>query len=254
MPRFSANLGMLWTEVPLPDGIRAAHAAGFDAVECQFPFDCDPETVRAALEDTGLTMLGLNTYPGDRSKGDFGLAAVPGREDEARAAIDQAIGYARAIGCPSIHVMSGIASGSQAGETLRANLAYALDQDPGILFLIEALNPFDAPGYFLGETEAVRAVVEDIDHPNLRLMFDCYHVARTEGDVAGRLNALYPLIGHIQFAGVPDRREPDSGQVNYRPIFEQIDAMGWTRPLGAEYRPSGPTGQSLGWMTDLRRP
>ena len=253
--RFSANLGFLWTDLPLPDAIRAAARAGFDAVECHWPYDTPPGEVRAALAETGLPMLGLNTARGDVAAGDNGLAALPGRAAEARAAIDQALDYARAIGAGAVHVMAGKAQGAAARAVFAENLAYACAgaaEKDGITVLIEPLNAFDAPGYFLTDTGLAQAVIEKVGAPNLRLMFDCYHVGRTEGDVTARLRALWPLIGHIQFAAVPDRGAPDHGDVDYTRVFREIDALGWSRPLGAEYRPAGPTEASLGWMQSLR--
>lgn len=250
MARFSANLGFLWTDLALPDAIRAAARAGFDAVECHYPYDMPPALVRAALTDTGLPMLGLNTRRGDVGAGDNGLAALPGRTAEARAAIDEALDYAGAIGAGAVHVMAGRAKGAAARAVFIANLHHACDQAArdGRMILIEPLNRHDAPGYFLHDTDQAAQIIAAVGAPNLKLMFDCYHVARTEGDVLTRLTRLLPIIGHIQFAAVPDRGPPDRGDLHYPAIFAAIDTLGWTRPLGAEYRPDGPTGASLGWM------
>lgn len=251
MPRFSANLGFLWTELALPDAIRAAASASFDAVECHWPFDVDPALVRAALADTGLPMLGLNTRRGDVQVGDNGLAAIPGREAEAHDAIDEAIAYAAAVGAGSVHVMAGVAQGPEAHDTFVSNLGHAtrVGAERDVTILIEALNPHDAPGYFLNSTELANEIIGAVGAPNLKLMFDCYHVGRSEGDVIRRLHAVYPVIGHIQFAAVPDRGEPGHGDVDYAAVFAEIDRLGWDQPLGAEYRPSGDTADSLSWMT-----
>lgn len=248
--RFSANLGFLWTDLPLPDAIRAAHRAGFAAVECHWPYAVPAAELRAALDETGLPLLALNTRRGDVGQGDMGLAAVPGREAEARGLIDEAVAYAVAVGARAVHVMAGNATGPEAEDAFHAVLRYACDRaaPQGITILIEPLNRHDAPQYFLRTTDQARAIIEAVDRPNLRLMFDCYHVARTEGDVTTCLRALLPLIGHIQFAGVPDRGRPDRGALNYRAVFDVIAALGWTQPPGAEYRPDGATGASLGWM------
>lgn len=256
MTKFSANLGFLWTELPLPDAIHAAARAGFDAVECHFPYAVPPAMVRAALAETGLSMLGLNTRPGDKARGDNGLCALPDRRDEARAAIDEALDYAAAIHARNVHVMAGIASGPKAREVFTGNLRYAADRAAplGITILIEPLNRFDAPGYFLETTALAAEIIGEVGAENLRLMFDCYHVARTEGDVIPRLQALFPLIGHIQFAGVPARGRPDVGTLDYAPVFAAIAVLGYTVPLGAEYRPDGPAEASLGWMPPLRPP
>lgn len=250
MPTFSANLGFLWTDRPLPDAIRAAATAGFSAVECHWPYEVPVADVRDALQDTGLPMLGLNTVRGDVAAGDNGLAAVPGREDEARAAIVQAVDYANAIGCGAVHVMAGKAAGEEAFETFVANLAFAAETagPSGPTILIEPLNAHDAPGYFLGDSAQAATMIGAVGSESVRLMFDCYHVGRTEGDVLGTFRQRLPIIGHIQFAAVPDRGAPDHGEVDYRQVFDLIDELGWKAPLGAEYRPDGDTEASLGWM------
>jgi 2-dehydrotetronate isomerase len=252
--RFSANLGFLWTDRSLPDAIRAAAKAGFDAVECHWPYDTPAAEVRVALEETGLPMLGLNTRRGDVAAGENGLAALPGRESEARAAIDEALAYAEAIGAACVHVMAGSAEGSDALRAFVNTLRYACDRASGAkrIILIEPLNAFDAPGYFLSTTGQAAELIALVGRPNLRLMFDCYHVGRSEGDVIGRLRALRPVLGHIQFAAVPDRGAPDHGAVDYAAVFAEIAALGWDSPLGAEYHPGGPTEPTLGWMATLR--
>ena len=253
MTKFSANLGFLFTDRSLPDAIRAAKAAGFDAVECHWPYDVPPSEVKAALDETGLPMLGLNTRRGDIDKGDNGLAALPGREDEARAAIDEAIAYAAKIGAANIHVMAGFSEGEVGKATFIANLQYACDcaARHGLTILIEPLNPHDAPGYFLRTTDQAAEIIKDVGAPNLKLMFDCYHVGRTEGDLMTRLRSLLPIIGHIQFASVPDRGPPNSGEIDYRAVFAVIDNLGWATPLGAEYKPIGMTELSLDWLKPL---
>ncbi|ARE42220.1 Hydroxypyruvate isomerase [Rhodovulum sp. P5] len=252
--KFSANLGFLWTDLPLPAAIRAAAAAGFDAVECHWPYDTPPEDVRAALEETGLPMLGLNTRRGDVAAGENGLAALPGREEDARAAIDEALAYARAVGAGNIHVMAGFASGPEAHRAFLENLAYACEGAAlhGITILIEPLNRHDAPGYFLTTTDQAVAVIEAVGAENLKLMFDCYHVQVMEGDVTRRLQALLPVLGHIQFASVPDRGTPDHGELDYAHIFEVLEGLDYDAPLGAEYKPLGPTGDSLDWLARFR--
>ena len=245
--QFSANLGFLWSELALPDAIKAAKQAGFAAVECHWPYNTPASQVAQALTDTGLPMLGLNTRRGDVAAGDSGLAAIPDRQQEARAAIDEAIAYADTINASAIHVMAGFASGSQAHETFLANLRYASERSPRTI-LIEPLNRHDAPGYFLRSTDQAAAIIRTLNRPNIKLMFDCYHVGRSEGDVITRIKALLPLIGHIQFASVPTRGAPDQGELNYSAIFSAIAASGWTRPLGAEYKPNGATEPTLGWM------
>ncbi|MEC8642848.1 MAG: TIM barrel protein [Pseudomonadota bacterium] len=253
MTQFSANLGFLWSDRSLVDAIHAAHDAGFDAVECHWPYEHDPADVKAALDDTGLPMLGLNTPRGDVAAGDNGLAALSGRRDEARAAIDRAIAYAGAIRTPNIHVMAGFAEGMPAEACFIDNLRYATELAPDITFLIEPLNQHDAPGYFLNHTDQARRIIESVGAPNLKLMFDCYHIQILEGDLTRRLKANLDITGHIQFAGVPSRGRPDRGEIDYRHVFAHIAEMGYDAPLGAEYKPdSGDTDASLGWMTTLR--
>lgn len=248
--RFSANLGFLWTDRSLPDAIRAANAAGFDAVECHWPYETPPSDISAALNETGLPMLGLNTRRGDVAGGENGLSALPGREKEARAAIDEAMDYAGAVNARAVHVMAGFSKGPEAQETFVSNLQYACRaaSEIGVTVLIEPLNRHDAPGYFLQTTDQARDLIADIAAPNLKLMFDCYHVGRTEGDVTTRLAELLPVIGHIQFASVPARGTPDEGELDYGFVFKVIEKLGWPQPLGAEYKPGRPTEDTLGWM------
>ena len=248
MARFSANLGFLWTDVALPDAIRKAAAAGFQAVECHFPYDVDATAVNRALDETGLPMLGLNTIRGDVAAGDFGLSALPGREAEARAAITQAIDYAHAIGCRNVHVMAGKGGDER---TFLSNLAFAVYEarDLNIGVLIEPINQRDAEEYFLSEIVQAADYVEVIGAPNLKIMFDCYHVQIMQGDLERRLQAHLPHIGHIQIAAAPSRGEPDEGEISYERLIPAIDAMGYDGFIGAEYRPRATTDEGLGWMT-----
>lgn len=245
MTTFSANLGFLWQDLGLPDAIRAAARAGFVAVELHWPYDTPTEGIRAALDETGLPLLGLNTLRG--IPGENGLSALPGREAEAKAAIDEAIAYADAVGAEAIHVMAGFAQGEAAYATFIDNLNYACSQTERVI-LIEPLNRHDSPNYFLGTTDLAQEIIADVAAPNLRLMFDCYHVARNEGDVLTRLGALLPILGHIQVASVPDRGPPDHGELHYPTVFEELSRLGWERPLGAEYKPTKPTEQTLAWL------
>jgi len=249
--RFSANLGFLWSELRLPDAIRAAARAGFSAVECHWPYDVPPAEVADALRETGLPMLGLNTRRGDVAVGENGLSALPGRWAEAKAAIDEAITYAEAVDSAAIHVMAGKAEGAAARATFLKALDYACAQAPTRTILIEPLNRHDAPGYFLRDTDQAAEIIATVGRPNLRIMFDCYHVGRTEGDILTRFAALRPMIGHIQIARVPDRGPPERGELNYPHILSQIAAQGWAQPVGAEYKPTGATEDSLEWMADV---
>ena len=255
MTTFSANLGFLWADLPLPDAIRAAKNAGFHAVECHWPFEYPAEEVKAALVETGLKMLGLNTRRGNPTGGDNGLAALPDRIPEARASIDEALAYAVAIGADKIHVMAGFATGPEALTTFSTNLAYACTHAAkhNITILIEPLNHYDAPGYFLTTTGQARHIIAEVGLPNLALMFDCYHVQLMEGNLSNRLADLMPIIGHIQFASVPDRGAPDHGEVDYSHVFQVITELGYGAPLGAEYKPQLPTDQTIGWLQKLGR-
>ncbi|MGB1234830.1 MAG: hydroxypyruvate isomerase family protein, partial [Planktomarina sp.] len=197
-----------------------------------------------------LRMLGLNTAKG--GDGMMGLSALPHTQDAARAAVDQAIAYGQAIDAHNVHVMAGFASGPVAHATFTDTLRYACDQAEQMTVLIEPLNRFDAPGYFLQSTDQAAQIIAELNLPNLKLMFDCYHVGRTEGDLVARLTTLMPIIGHIQFAGVPDRGTPLQGSVNYAEVFHHIADLGYSAPLGAEYHPNGATEDSLGWMAELR--
>lgn len=234
MTTFSANLGFLWTELDLPDAIRAAHKAGFDAVEFHWPYASPLRPVQEALLETGLPVMSVNTVRGQ--PGENGLAALPGREDEARAAIRQAIGFADAVDARAIHVMAGFAKGDEAGHVFARNLRFACDATERLI-LVEPLNTHDAPGYFLERPSHAREIIKALDRPNLRMMFDCYHVGRGGGDVISCLTDLMPLIGHIQIASVPDRGAPDHGELDYRAVFDHLAALGWSGPLGAEFRP-----------------
>ena len=253
--RFSANLGFLWTEYPLPDAIHAAHAAGFDAVECHWPYDTDPAEVVAALQATGLTMLGLNAARGDVEAGENGLAALVGRTQDAQRSIDKAIAYAEAIDAGYVHVLAGVAYGPEAEGVFIDNLRYATSKAAacGRMIVIEPLNGGDAPGYFLNHTDLARRIIKAVGSTNLKLMFDCYHVQLLEGDLIRRISANIDLIGHVQFAGVPYRGHPDKGELDYADVFAHLAALGYDAPLGAEYRPdNGNTDASLGWMSALR--
>jgi len=254
--RFSANLGLLWREFDLPDAIHRAARAGFDAVECHWPYATPAREVAAALADTGLSMIGINSSAGNRNAGEFGLTALPGREIEAHAAIEEALRYAEAISAEAVHVMAGCAVGDDAEEVFCKNLGYAasLAAGAGLTVLIEPLNPRDVPGYFLDGTARAERVISAVGAPNLKLMFDCYHLALMEGELEPLLKKHWHRIGHIQFAGVPDRGHPDRGDIDYPALFQHLDAWGYTAPLGAEYHPDGgDTEASLGWLQAFRK-
>jgi hydroxypyruvate isomerase len=252
---FSANLGLLFTDLALPEAIRAAHRAGFAAVECHWPYDTPPSAVAQALQETGLPMLCLNTRPGNRAAGEFGLAALPKREAEARSAIAEALAYATATGTRAVHVMAGLSdAGAEAEAMFRANLAHACDLAAArdLTILIEPINPRDVPGYHLSCADQASAIIADLARPNLKMIFDCYHLAIIHGDLPALFAALQPIIGHVQFAALPDRGEPDRGEIDYAHLLPAFRAAGHTQPFGAEYHPrSGRTEDGLGWLSTL---
>ncbi|MEM6577927.1 MAG: TIM barrel protein [Pseudomonadota bacterium] len=250
MTTFSANLGFLWSDRPLTDAVLAARTAGFAAVECHWPYDTPADVLRDALHKADLPILSLNTKRGRVDEGEFGLAALTGRQGESEHVIKEAIDYAALVSARSVHVMAGNAFGPDAHIVYVQNLRYAarVAAKRGIGILIEPLNRHDNPDYFLRTTDQAVRIIDEVGEDNVRLMFDCYHVGRTEGQVFDRLRAVFPYVGHIQFASIPDRGTPDHGSLDYRLLFEQIAELGWNRPLGAEYRTAGDTSASLGWM------
>ena len=253
MPVFSANLGFLWNNLPLPDAVRAAKKAGFAAIECHWPYDTPPQELIAVLQETKLKLLGINTRRGNSEAGENGLSAVPGREAEARGYIDEALAYAAEVGASCVHVMAGNANGEQAHKTFVDNLRYACEQAQphGITILLEPLNRHDAPDYFLRTTDQAVAIIDELPADNLKLMFDVYHVQQMEGDICRRLTSLLSSIGHIQFASVPGRGTPDHGEINFSHVFEHIDKLGYQQPLGAEYKPEGETDHTLQWLNQF---
>lgn len=240
--KLSANLGFLWKQLTLPDRIRAAAAAGFDAVEMHDDWRTVPlAEIRAALDETGMPLVGINSLMGET----FGLAALPGREAEARAAITEAFAAAEALGAGAIHVTAGLAQGAEAEATYRENLAFALETAPGGIHVL--IEPLSAPaGYFLSSLEQADGVIAAL--PGLRLMFDCFHVAAMGHDLEAAFAARRNVVGHVQFAGVPGRAEPDTGTVDFAALLPRL---GWDGFFGAEYRPAGEVDAGLGWMAQL---
>lgn len=257
MLQFSANLGFLWKELDLPDAIRSAKRAGFDAVECHWPYEYPASTINAALSETGLTMRSLNTVAGNT--GEVGLAALPGRETEAKQAIDQAIGYASSINTKYVHVMAGAAEGddAKAKAVYLNNLRYACDAANAldICILIEPINHFDMPGYFLNSAGQALQVLQEANADNLKIMFDCYHIQRIHADVNHWLEVLLPHIGHIQIASVPKRAEPNTSgdELNYAEVFSAIERLAYTGMIGAEYKPTATTEAGLAWLQNYRQ-
>ncbi len=248
MPRFSANLGFLWPDRDLLARIDAAAAAGFKAIELHWPYAVDAALVRARCEEHGLELLGLNTPVGERP-GDFGLAAIPGREDEFRAGFDVALRYAEEVGAGDIHVMAGLTGGLDRREcekTFRRNLAYAARATDRVL-LLEPINQRDKPGYFYSTVAKATRLMGEIGASNLRLMFDVYHLAISEGDITRKLERYLPVIGHVQIAAVPSRAEPDEGEIDYAHILATLDRLEYRGWVGCEYIPRSDTDAGLEW-------
>ncbi len=252
MPRFAANLAYLFTERPLIERFAAAAVAGFSAVELQFPYDHAPSSIRAELDRHGLTVLGLNTAPGQLASGEFGVAAIPGREQEFAALFRQALDYVTAIGGCQIHCLAGKVRPEQrpaAETTFIRNLARAADAaaEQNITLLIEPINPRDRPDYFLTRADHAADIIAKVARPNVRIQFDFYHVQIVGGDLIRRFEKHRPVIGHVQVAAVPSRHEPDEGEVNYPEIFAALDRLGYANWIGCEYRPRARTEDGLGW-------
>ena len=248
MPRFAANLTMLFTELPLLARFAAAKGAGFRAVEVLFPYDHDPKELRAALDDCGLPLILFNTPPGDWQNGERGFAAVPGAKGRFNEGLAQALEFARVLKPTFIHVMSGCADGPKALETLQSNLRQMVQQSPGEGFLIEPLNPFDMPSYFLNDFATARDVIAGIKAPNLGLQFDAYHAHRITGDVLGTWDAFGHHAQHIQIADFPGRHEPGSGEIPFDAFFERVKSSEYSGWISGEYHPADTKISSFGWL------
>lgn len=248
MPRFAANLTMMFTERPFLERFEAAAAAGFRAVEFLFPYDWPAAEVRAALDAARLELALFNAPPGDWEAGERGLAALPGREAAFREAVARALDYAAVLQPARLHVMAGLATGPEARETYLANLAWAAGAAGAQRLAIEPINSRDMPGYHLATSEDAVAVLDAVGAGNLGLQLDLYHAQITEGDLTRRIERLLPRIAHVQIAGVPERHEPDEGEVNYGHLFALLDRLGYAGFVGCEYRPKGRTEDGLGWL------
>lgn len=251
MPRFAANLGYLFTERPLIERIDAAASAGFKAIELQFPYDVPASQVKAAIARNKLTVLGVNTPPGER-EGEFGLAAVPGREQDFDAQFSRALDYISEIGGSAVHCLAGKVAPEQRPAAERVfidNLQRAADlaAAKNITLLIEPINARDRPNYFLNRVEHAADIVAKAGKANIRIQFDFYHVQIVGGDLLHRLEQFLPVVGHLQCAAVPSRHEPDEGEINYAYVFEAVDRLGYRGWIGAEYRPRTRTEDGLGW-------
>jgi hydroxypyruvate isomerase len=236
--------------------IDAAAGAGFRAIELHWPYDIPADEVEAACRRNGVKLLALNTAPGDISRGDFGLGAVPGREADFQAAIDQSIAYCRVTHARAIHVMAGVVAAGErakARETLLRNMqtASAKAAAHDLTLLLEALNPRDKANYFYSTVGEAADVIGELALPNIRLMFDVYHVGVAEGDILKKLERHFPIIGHVQIAAVPSRAEPDEGEVAYPAVFKALEALGYAGWIGCEYKPRAETDAGLSWFTTL---
>lgn len=253
MPRFAANLTLMYPEHAFPERFAAAARDGFKAVEYLFPYAYAPADLKARLEAHGLIQALFNAPPGDWDKGERGLAALPGRANDFARGLDQALRYAQALGNDKLHVMAGIVPADQTRDACRAtylgNLAYAAREaaSAGVTILIEPINTRDMPGYFLNRQDDAQAIRRAIGAPNLKVLFDCYHAQIVEGDLATKLERDIAGIGHVQIAGVPGRHEPDRGELHYPYLFERLDALGYDGWVGCEYRPHAGTSAGLGW-------
>jgi len=260
MPRLAANLSLLFAEYPFPDRFAQARAAGFEGVEILFPEERPPGEVAAGLGDAGLSLVLFNAAVGDREGGERGLAALPGRRQDFRDALARALDLAGTLGCPTLHVMSGIPPAEVPRDTVMGTLAANLDwaaercAAQGVKPVIEPINRRDIPGYALNTTAEAAALIGAIGADRLGLQFDLYHAQVTEGDVTRRFEALLPLIDHVQIADTPGRHEPGTGELNWPFLFDRIDTMGYRGWVGCEYYPAGGTQAGLGWARDWLRP
>ena len=261
MPRFAANISLLYPEHALVQRIEAAARDGFTAVEVQFPYAVDAAEFRRALEAAHADAVLINAPVGDFAGGERGLAALPGHEAEFDASIERALDYARTVGAPRVHVMAGTPGADvvhvDALAAYERNLARACDvlAPHGIAVMIEAINPHDFPGYFLNRLPLAVSTIERLAKPSLALQFDIYHLQILQGDLVRHLRQHFELIGHVQVAGVPDRNEPDSGEVNCNAMFRELDRLRYPAWVGCEYRPADPrpggTSAGLGWLRRL---
>lgn len=261
MPRFAANLTLMYTEHRFPERFAAAAADGFDAVECLFPYELSADGLAERLRHHGLRLVLFNLPPGDWDGGDRGLAALPGREAEFAASITTALPYALASGCRQLHALAGlvpptasVADRQAMHRAYIANLRRAARTlaEHDITLLIEPINTYSMPGYFLNYQQQAHDLMAEVDEPNLRVQMDLYHCQIMEGDLAGRLRRHIDGVGHVQIAGVPGRHEPDDGEINYPYLFDLLDELGYAGHVGCEYRPRAGTTAGLAWWHRAR--
>jgi hydroxypyruvate isomerase len=267
MPRFAANLSMLYNDVDFLDRFAAAARDGFKAVEYLFPYAYPAHELAGRLQAHGLQQVLFNAPPGDWDTGERGLACLPGREAEFEDGIAQAVGYAQALQCPRIHVMAGVvppgADAAAVHATYIANVrrAAGLAAPHGIQILLEPINGRDMPGFFLRRQDQAHALLAEIGAANVKVQMDLYHAQIVEGDLATKIRQYLPTgkVGHLQIAGVPERHEPDVGEVHYPYLFELLDRLGYDGWIGCEYRPARgaaphATSDGLGWLRPWLQP
>jgi len=254
MPKLAANLSTLFTDLPFLERFDAAAACGFRFVECQFPYEAPAESIRERLDRFGLAQALINAPPGDASKGERGLAGVPGRQADFRAGIERALHYATVLGAPRVHVMAGLQpQGVPLADCLDVyvdNIAWAADRfaAAGIDAMLEPINTkVDVPGYVLHATADAVDCIRRVSRPNVKLQYDCYHMQIMEGDLARSIERLLPVIGHIQIADNPGRHEPGTGEIHYPWLLARLDALGYAGVVGCEYLPAGDTREGLAW-------
>lgn len=252
MPRFAANLTMLFNEWSFLDRFDAAAESGFTAVEYLFPYEHPPEAIAERLSRNGLTQALFNLPPGDWAAGDRGLAALPERAGEFDAALDRALDYVEATGVKRVHMMSGLADrqdpAAVAAYRGAAERAAGRLADRGVHLLLEPINGRDMPGYFLNDFGFAETLIAALGLPNLKLQFDIYHRQIIHGDVTKALQRLLPITDHVQIASVPSRNEPDGEELNYPFLFAELDRLGYDGFVGCEYRPRAGTREGLGWF------
>jgi len=257
MPKFAANLTMLFTELPFMQRFEAAAQAGFKAVEYLFPYAYDRNELAAALRANGLVQVLHNLPAGNWDGGERGIACLPERAGEFREGVGMAIAYATALGCPQVNCLIGklpaSANLAETRATVVDNLRFAAKalQAAGIGLLIEPINHYDIPGFYLSRTDQALALIDEVGEANLRVQYDIYHAQRTEGELGNTLKNHLARIGHIQLADNPGRGEPGSGEINYRWLFQHIDQLGYDGWIGCEYKPRGSTLEGLGWRQQL---
>ena len=259
MPKFAANLTMLFNEVPFLERFAAAKAAGFEAVEYLFPYPYDKNELAGLLKTHGLKQVLHNLPAGNWDAGERGIACHPDRVEEFRAGVDQAIAYATALGCHQVNCLAGKVpagvSPAQAQATFVSNLKYAADKlkAAGLKLLIEPINSYDIPGFFLNTTAQALAVLDAVGSDNLYIQYDIYHAQRMEGELAATVQKHLARIAHIQLADNPGRNEPGTGEINYPFLFRHLDAIGYTGWIGCEYKPRTTTSDGLGWIKALTK-